>query len=112
MLNNFKSIVWQDIIQKPMIRTENKTVKKEAPELFKLIQTYMGDRKGGKDTLTVIALDIISKGWSSSELRDEIYIQLCRQTTRNPREYVVGTLGDHLSYLSFLPVPVECHLMT
>lgn len=78
------------MIQKPMIRTENKVVKKEAPEVFKLIQTYMGDRKPAKDMpLSHIAFDIIQRGWSIIELRDEIFIQICRQTMRNPREYVI-----------------------
>jgi Rho GTPase-activating protein 39 len=77
------------MIQKPMIRTENKIVKKEAPEVFKLIQMYMGDRKLTKDMpLSHIAFDIIQRGWSIIELRDEIFIQICRQTMRNPREYV------------------------
>ena len=73
-----------------MIRTDSKLTKKEAPEVFKLIQTYMGDRKVGRDgsTSNTVALDIIHKGWSVAELRDEIFIQLCRQTTRNPRELV------------------------
>ena len=83
----------KDAIQKPMIRTDNRNVKKEAPEVFKLIQTFMGDRKvkdcsGGS---TTVAMEIISKGWSILELRDEIYIQLCRQTTRNSKEFVSFT---------------------
>jgi hypothetical protein len=77
----------QNLIQKPMIRTTDKSVKKEAVEVFKLIQSYMGDRKA-KAAPNQVALDIVIKGWGCVELRDEIYIQLCRQTTENPREYV------------------------
>jgi len=77
----------QNMISKPMIRTADKLVKKEAVEMFKSIQSYMGDRKA-KMAPNCIALEIISKGWSIMELRDEIYIQLCRQTSDNPREYV------------------------
>ena len=73
-----------------MIRTVDKLVKKEAVEVFKLIQSYMGDRKA-KSVPNCVALEIISKGWSIVELRDEIYIQLCRQTSDNPREYVIMT---------------------
>ena len=68
-----------------MIRTNDKVIKKEAPEMFKLIQMYMGDRKA-KTTPQQIALDIATKGWSIKGLQDEIYIQLCRQTTDNTKE--------------------------
>ena len=67
-----------------MIRTNDKGVKKEALEVFKLIQSYMGDRKC-KTSMPSLALDITTKGWSMQGLRDEIYIQLCRQTTENPK---------------------------
>lgn len=71
-------------IKKPMIVTSDRTVKKEAVELFKLIQTYMGDRRSKADPLNV-ALEVVVRGWSNQGLRDELYIQLCRQTTENFR---------------------------
>lgn len=71
-------------IKKPMIVTSDRHVKKEACEIFKLIQMYMGDRRAKADPLHV-ALEIATKGWSVQGLRDELYIQLCRQTTENFR---------------------------
>lgn len=71
-------------IKKPMIHTMDRTVKREAVELFKHIQTYMGDRRGKSEPL-VVALEIVVHGWSNQGLRDELYIQLCRQTTENFR---------------------------
>ena len=68
-----------------MIRTNDKLVKREATELFKTIQAYMGDRKV-KMSQEQLSMDIINKGWTMPTLRDEIYIQLCRQTTENKRE--------------------------
>lgn len=76
-------LIWsKDPIQKPILRTDDKAVKKEACEVFKLIQIYMGDRKG-RLTQMQAAQEIISKGWSITNLRDEIYMQLCKQTTEN-----------------------------
>ncbi|XP_018604723.2 rho GTPase-activating protein 39 isoform X2 [Scleropages formosus] len=71
-------------IRKPMIVTSDRVVKREAVEVFKLIQMYMGDRRTKADPLSV-ALDIVVRGWSYQGLRDELYIQLCRQTTENFR---------------------------
>ncbi|XP_019635329.1 PREDICTED: LOW QUALITY PROTEIN: rho GTPase-activating protein 39-like [Branchiostoma belcheri] len=71
-------------IKQPLIVTEDKILKKEAVELFKLIQGYMGDRKC-KGTQDEIALELTTKGWSTAVVRDEIYIQLCKQTTENKK---------------------------
>ncbi|XP_016108087.1 rho GTPase-activating protein 39-like [Sinocyclocheilus grahami] len=71
-------------IKKPMIMTTDRTVKREAVELFRLIQSYMGDRRGKCEPL-VVALEVAVRGWSCQGLRDELYIQLCRQTTENFR---------------------------
>ncbi|XP_037022397.2 rho GTPase-activating protein 39 isoform X3 [Artibeus jamaicensis] len=78
-------LAWSsESIKKPMIVTSDRHVKKEACEIFKLIQMYMGDRRTKADPLHV-ALEIATKGWSMQGLRDELYIQLCRQTTENFR---------------------------
>ncbi|XP_045716775.1 rho GTPase-activating protein 39 isoform X1 [Phyllostomus hastatus] len=78
-------LAWSsESIKKPMIVTSDRHVKKEACEIFKLIQMYMGDRRAKADPLHV-ALEIATKGWSMQGLRDELYIQLCRQTTENFR---------------------------
>ncbi|XP_044784317.2 rho GTPase-activating protein 39 isoform X6 [Bubalus bubalis] len=78
-------LAWSsESIKKPMIVTSDRHVKKEACEVFKLIQMYMGDRRAKADPLHV-ALEIATKGWSVQGLRDELYIQLCRQTTENFR---------------------------
>nr|XP_020511592.1 rho GTPase-activating protein 39 [Labrus bergylta] len=71
-------------IKKPMIVTSDRTVKREAVDIFKLVQTYMGDRRSKVDPYAV-ALEVVVRGWSHQGLRDELYIQLCRQTTENFR---------------------------
>lgn len=44
-------------IKKPMIVTTDRTVKREAVDIFKLIQTYMGDRRSKAEPLSV-ALEV------------------------------------------------------
>lgn len=44
-------------IKKPMIVTTDRIVKREAVEIFKLIQTYMGDRRSKADPVAV-ALEV------------------------------------------------------
>uniref|UniRef100_A0A8C4UBK9 Rho GTPase-activating protein 39 n=1 Tax=Falco tinnunculus TaxID=100819 RepID=A0A8C4UBK9_FALTI len=69
-------------IKKPMLITSNHTIKKEACEMFKLVQSYMGDRQTRMDR-NHVALVTVTKCWSMQGLRDELYIQLIRQTTDN-----------------------------
>ncbi|XP_017691967.1 PREDICTED: rho GTPase-activating protein 39-like isoform X1 [Lepidothrix coronata] len=69
-------------IKKPMLITSNRTIKKEACEMFKLVQSYMGDRQTRLDR-NHVALVTVTKCWSMQGLRDELYIQLIRQTTDN-----------------------------
>lgn len=44
-------------IKKPMIVTTDRSVKREAVDIFKLIQTYMGDRRSKAEPLSV-ALEV------------------------------------------------------
>lgn len=126
--NGNEMLKWSSqTIQKPLLKTQNKLIKKEACELFKLIQIYMGDRKlmnnfseyltpemkpyfmqnkynlfstfNSSNTKTniqkkeinfrnltpkdVIALEIIKKGWTYTNLRDELFLQIIKQISSN-----------------------------
>ncbi|KAI1890848.1 hypothetical protein AGOR_G00157830 [Albula goreensis] len=72
----------QASIKKPMLITSDRTLKKEACEMFKLVQAYMGDRPTRLERRHV-ALLIVTKCWVMPGLRDELYVQLVRQTTDN-----------------------------
>ena len=50
---------------------------------FVLVQSFMTDRKAKEKDENKLALDIMSRAWEKKPLRDELYVQLCRQTTAN-----------------------------
>lgn len=68
----------------PMLITSDRTIKREACEIFRLVQAYMGDRPARLDRRHA-ALLLVSKCWALPGLRDELYVQLVRQTTHNQR---------------------------
>ncbi|XP_053969939.1 filaggrin-2 isoform X1 [Anastrepha ludens] len=74
-------------ISRPMLAlSRDKADKKTAIELFKLVQIYMGDRKARAGmSLNSVVIDIIVAALPQQQLRDELYVQLCRQTTENPK---------------------------
>lgn len=102
----------KDGLRKPILRTSNRIVNREAPDVLKRIQLYMGDRhfkrshSSTSSSMSLVKMNahialvhettnsslldqsiltVIVKGWMLPEMRDEIYIQLCKQTNGNPR---------------------------
>lgn len=99
-------------IKKPMLVTSDRTVRKEACEMFKLVQAYMGDRPSRLDRRHC-ALLIITKCWDMPGLRDELYVQLVRQTTGNasPRSLAAGWELMAVNLAFFAPSPkFRCYL--
>lgn len=99
-------------IKKPMLVTSNRVVRKEACEMFKLVQAYMGDRPSRLDRRHC-ALLIVTKCWDIPGLRDELYVQLVRQTTGNatPRSLAAGWELMAVSLAFFAPSPkFRCYL--
>ncbi|CAN9512499.1 unnamed protein product [Ophioblennius macclurei] len=99
-------------IKKPMLVTSNRAIRKEACEMFKLVQAYMGDRPSRLDRRHC-ALLIVTKCWDMPGLRDELYVQLVRQTTGNssPRSLAAGWELMAVSMAFFAPSPkFRCYL--
>lgn len=95
-----------EAITKPMLSiARDKAGKKMAMEQFKLVQIYMGDRKARIGmSLNSVAMDIITQAVANPWLRDELYVQLCRQTTENPRKESLIRGWELLAIcLSFVP---------
>ncbi|XP_002138094.2 hornerin [Drosophila pseudoobscura] len=95
-----------EAISRPMLTlSRDKADKKTAIELFKLVQIYMADRKARMGmNLNSVAIDIITASLPQQQLRDELYVQLCRQTTENPkRESLIRGWELMAICLSFVP---------
>jgi len=91
-------------IAKPLFRTMDKILKREAAEIFKLIQIYMGDRKSKQIASLSTCLELTTKGWSLPSIRDELYLQLIKQTNDNPNAESLQRGWELLAIcLSFFP---------
>ncbi|KAF9026897.1 hypothetical protein BGZ52_005360 [Haplosporangium bisporale] len=91
-------------LSQPLMVLNKRGVQKDALRCFKIIQKLMGERKGNgyvgptgvelgetcvdlsiqsEDDIKLV-LELIKKGLDHGELRDEIYVQMCKQLTENP----------------------------
>ncbi|KAG0362175.1 hypothetical protein BGZ54_008754 [Gamsiella multidivaricata] len=91
-------------LSQPLMVFDKRGVQKDALRCFKIVQKLMGERKGNgyagptgielgetcvdlsiqSEDDTKLVLELIKKGLDHGELRDEIYVQLCKQLTENP----------------------------
>lgn len=72
-------------LPKPMLeKVAGSSHSKSATEMFKQIQMYMGDRARRNNALPVqVAHQVVTTAWRTPELRDELYLQLSKQTRDN-----------------------------
>lgn len=72
-------------LTRPLLAS-SKPCARQALDMFRQVQMYMGDRKARPGTsLNSLLVEIISAAHAQPVLRDELFVQLCRQTTENPR---------------------------
>jgi len=78
LLSYKKSMIKKSLLKK------NRDLDEEATQAFKNIMSYMGDRSSSKEPLAHAKKLIFNAMNNPGGLRDEIYLQLCKQTTANP----------------------------
>jgi len=79
----------QHKFQNTIVRTscldfQKSDLKKEATRIHKCILGYCGDKT--MNFPETLARDVLQKGVDNRELVDEIYVQLCKQLTDNPKK--------------------------
>ncbi|KAI9493892.1 hypothetical protein BDB00DRAFT_821151 [Zychaea mexicana] len=74
----------KDSIKQPLIML-NKDLYKDALKCFKLVQAIMGDRPRSRQSNEIEEYHmLLGCGISKGQMRDEIYVQVCKQLHNNP----------------------------
>ena len=76
---------WQKgVINRSMLVTDSKDIMKTSQRIHKSILGYCGDKSMAFPGM--LANDILNKGLKRPALVDEIYVQICKQLTNNPKK--------------------------
>ncbi|KAI8048413.1 Rho GTPase activation protein [Syncephalis plumigaleata] len=80
-----KMLQWSKESLKLPLLALDKNSHRDALKIFKIIQRIMGDRPRMRGSTAVEDIQwVLERGLQQAELRDEIYVQLCKQVTANP----------------------------
>jgi len=86
VLDNQKIMKFKKSLIKKALLKQNRHLDDAAVQAFKNVMSYMGDRKSSKAPMEHAIKLLRNVMASPAGLRDEVFLQLCKQTTDNPRD--------------------------
>ncbi|ORE17755.1 Rho GTPase activation protein [Rhizopus microsporus] len=90
----------KDSLRQPLIMM-NKELYKDALKCFKLVQTIMGDRSRSRHSNEIEDIQtILTCGITKGQMRDEIYVQICKQLHENPNPVTFPPSKNLEAYLT------------
>ncbi len=100
----------KSMIKKALLK-QNRDLDAEAVQNFKNVMSYMGDRSSSKGPIDHAKKMLANLMIAPAGLRDEVYMQLCKQTTDNPK--IDSTVkGWELMVYCLSTFPPSKHLKT
>jgi hypothetical protein len=98
----------KSMIKKSLLK-QNRDLDEASLQSFKNVMSYMGDRKSSKPPVDHAKKLLRELMQQPSTLRDEVYMQLCKQTTQNPK--IASTIkGWELMVFCMATFPPSKHL--
>lgn len=85
IMDNEKILTWKRTCIKKALLKQNRQLDKEAIQAFRNVMSYMGDRSSSKPPIDHAKKMIRNLMIQPSGLRDEVYMQIAKQTNKNPK---------------------------
>jgi len=85
IMDNDKILTWKRTCIKKALLKQNRQLDREAIQAFRNVMSYMGDRSSSKPPIDHAKKMIRNLMISPSGLRDEVYMQIAKQTNKNPK---------------------------
>ncbi len=85
IMDQDKILSWKKSLIKKALLKQNRELDEECIQAFKNVVSYMGDRNSSKAPIEHAKKMLRNLMIAPSGLRDEVYVQICKQTNKNPR---------------------------
>jgi hypothetical protein len=85
IMDTEKILSWKKTLIKKALLKQNRELDAEAIQAFKNVMSYMGDRSSSKGPIEHAKKMIRNLMVAPSGLRDEVYVQIAKQLTKNPK---------------------------